>query len=57
MFGIAKSENGWIFWTRDIPTPGVFGSGGTSATVYPTEADAQAVYDRFVAAYGPSHAE
>ena len=52
MFGITKSENGWIFWTRDILSPGVQGGGGTSATFCPTEAEAKAIYERFVAAYG-----
>ena len=52
MFGVTKSDNGWIFWTRDIRSPGVQGGGGTSSTFYPTEAEAKAVYERFVEKYG-----
>lgn len=46
-FGITPTESGFfIFWTNGI-------GGGTGASLCETMAEAQATYDRFVAAYGP----
>lgn len=47
LFGFTPTKDGlgYIFWTNGI-------GGGTSASFCDTKEQAQATYDRFVAAYG-----